>query len=35
MEEMISHVVFPIHDEISAKKLKLEMDEIMGVYLDT
>ena len=34
LEEVVNHVVFPIHEEVNAKKLKSQMDDIMGVYLD-
>lgn len=34
LDTFISGLVFPIHDEVAQKKLKFEMDEIMGVYLE-
>ena len=34
LDIFLSDLVFPIHDEVSQKKLKIDMDEIMGVYFD-
>lgn len=34
LDYFLSDLVFPIHDEAAQKKLKHEMDEIMGVYLE-
>lgn len=34
LDEFVSDLVFPIHDESAQKILKFQMDEIMGVYLE-